>query len=66
MLRGSCTPQLPSGRFQARYSHLGKQVGAADTFATNTDARRWLCNIETDLARGDHFDMSAGSVKFGV
>lgn len=58
--------KLPSGRFQARYSHLGKQVGAADTFATKTDARRWLSSIETDLARGDHFDMSAGSVKFGV
>jgi len=58
--------KLPSGRFQARYSHLGKQVGAKDTFATKTDARRWLSNIETDLARGDHFDESAGRVRFGV
>lgn len=58
--------KLPSGRFQARHSHLGKQVGAKDTFATKTDARRWLSNIETDLARGDHFDESAGRVRFGV
>jgi len=58
--------KLPSGRFQARYSHLGKQVGAPNTFATKTDARRWLSSVETDLARGDHFDVSAGSVKFGV
>lgn len=57
--------KLPSGRFQARYSQLGKQVGAPDTFPTKTDARRWLSSVETDLARGDHFDASAGSVKFG-
>lgn len=57
--------KLPSGRFQARYSHLGRQVGAKHTFATKTDARRWLPSVETDLARGDHFDESAGSVRFG-
>ncbi len=56
--------KLPSGRFQARYSHLGRQVGAPDTFATKTDARRWLSSIETDLTRGEHFDESAGAVKF--
>lgn len=56
--------KLPSGRFQARYSHLGRQVGAPDTFLTKTDARRWLSSVETDLARGDHFDESVGSVKF--
>lgn len=58
--------KLPSGRFQARYSHLGKQVGAKDTFATKTDARRWLSTVETDLARGDHFDESAGRMRFSV
>ncbi len=56
--------KLPSGRFQARYSHLGRQVGANTTFATKTAARRWLSSIETDLARGEHFDESAGSVRF--
>ena len=56
--------KLPSGRFQARYSHLGRQVGAPSTFATKTDARRWLSSIETDLARGEHFDESAGAVRF--
>jgi len=58
--------KLPSGRFQARYSHLGRQVGAKSTFATKTAARQWLSGIETDLRRGDHFDESAGSVRFEV
>ena len=44
---------------------IGKQVGAKHTFATNTNARRWLSSVETDLARGDNFDESAGSVRFG-
>ena len=58
--------KLPSGRFQARYSHLGRQVGAKNTFATKSEARRWLSGIETDLARGVHFDESAGSIRFGA
>lgn len=58
--------KLPSGRFQARYSHLGRQVGASNTFATKTDARRWLSSVETDLVRGDHFDESAGSLKLST
>ena len=56
--------KLPSGRFQARYSHLGRQVTARSTFDTKTAARQWLSGIETDLRRGDHFDESAGSMRF--
>ena len=32
----------PSGRHQARYWYLGKQIPANTTFANKTDARRWL------------------------
>lgn len=56
--------KLPSDQFQARYSHLGRQVSAKTTFATKTAARQWLSSIETDLQRGEHFDKSAGSVRF--
>ena len=41
--------KLPSGRFQARYWHLGKQVSADTTFPNKTDARAFLAGIETDL-----------------
>ncbi len=34
--------RLPSGRFQARYGHLGKQIAADVTFTTKADARAWL------------------------
>jgi hypothetical protein len=30
----------PSGRYQARYWHLGKQVAAETTFTSKTDAHR--------------------------
>ena len=57
--------RLPSGRYQARYWHLGEQVSAGTTFATKTDARAWLSSVETDLRRGDHVDPRAGSERFG-
>src|SRR5215213_1669096 len=53
--------ELPSGRYQARYWHLGEHVSAGTTFATKTEARRWLSSVETDLQRGDHIDPRAGS-----
>jgi integrase len=56
--------KLPSGRFQARYSHLGRQVSAKTTFPTKTGARQWLSSAETDLQRGEHFDESFGSIRF--
>jgi hypothetical protein len=39
---------MSGGRFQARYSHLGKQVAGDTTFATKADARA----CETDKRRG--------------
>ena len=44
--------KLPSGRYQARYWHLGKQVAADTTFANKTDARRWLATVEANPAAG--------------
>lgn len=58
--------KMPSGRFQARYWHLGRQVPADHTFRTKADARVWLASIETDLNRGAHINPSAGSERFGV
>ncbi len=57
--------KLPSGRYQARYWHLGQQVAADTTFATKTDARAFLAGIETDLARGTFVDRDAGRITFG-
>jgi site-specific recombinase XerC len=55
----------PSGRYQARYWHLGRQIPAEDTFASKTDARAWLASVETDIRRGEHVNPSASHVGFG-
>src|SRR5215203_994673 len=57
--------KLPSGRFQARYWHLGKQIAAEHTFVNKTDARRWLSTVEADLVRGDWVDPDAGKIPLG-
>ncbi len=57
--------KLPSGRYQARYWHLGKQVAADTTFASQTDARRWLATVEADMIRGVWVDPDAGRIPFG-
>lgn len=55
--------KLPSGRWQARYpDHSGRAVTAPATFPTKGDAARWLVTVEADMARGQHFDASAGRV----
>ena len=51
--------KLPSGRFQARYRHLGRQIPAEVTFATKGNARAWLAAVETDLRRGVHVERAA-------
>jgi len=58
--------RLPSGRFQARYWHLGDQVSAGTTFTTKTEARAWLASVETDLRRGDFVDPRSGVERFGT
>ena len=45
--------RLPSGRWQARYwDAADNRITAPTTFATKTDAQRWLSAAETDMARG--------------
>ena len=59
--------RLPSGRWQASYQTAdGVRRTAKSTFATKTDADRWLSSIETDLLRGTWVDAEAGKVSLGV
>jgi integrase len=44
--------KLPSGRFQARYWHVGTEHAAPSTFSTKADALAWLSAAETDIHRG--------------
>lgn len=57
--------KLPSGRYRARYTHLGKQVDGPKPFATKSEARAWLSMVQADLQRGDYFDPRAGAIPFG-
>ncbi len=57
--------KLPSGRYQARFWRLGKQVAADTTFASKTDARRWLATVEADMIRGVWVDPDADRIPFG-
>ena len=55
--------KLASGRWQARYrTGTGQRLGAPETFATKTEATRWLAMVEADQARGLWIDPSAGKV----
>jgi integrase len=46
--------RLPSGRWQARYWEpaAGERVTAPRTFASKSEALRWLASVETDRSRG--------------
>jgi integrase len=55
--------QLPSGRWQARYTGPdGRERSAPDTFTTKTAADRWLSAVETDLSRTQWIDPGRGQV----
>ncbi len=57
--------RLQSGRWQSRYKDLqGRQQVAPSTFATKSDASRWLSKLQADMDRGDYFDPKAGAVRF--
>lgn len=56
--------KLPSGRFQARYRHLGRRITADTTFTTKAKARVFLSSVEADLARGTYRDPQAGNMRF--
>ncbi|MFI6682010.1 tyrosine-type recombinase/integrase [Kribbella sp. NPDC050470] len=58
--------KLPSGRFQARYPGPdGIDRPAPNTFASKTDAARWLTLKEAELARDEWIDPAAGEVPLG-
>ncbi len=60
--------KLPSGRWQARFTHpqTGKIQSAQSTFDTKAGAGRWLATMETDLDRGDALDLDRGKIAFGA
>jgi integrase len=56
---------LPSGRWQARYKGPdGTDRPAPKTFATKTEAERWLSLTEAEIIRDDWIDPDAGRVSF--
>ncbi|MFI7158631.1 tyrosine-type recombinase/integrase [Micromonospora chalcea] len=58
--------KLPSGRFQARYRDPdGTDRPAPHTFATKTDADRWLTAVEADILRGTWRNPDLGRVALG-
>jgi integrase len=57
--------RLPSGRWQARYHATdGRLHTAPQTFATKTDATRFLVQVEADLTRGRWSDPRLGRTPF--
>jgi len=57
--------RLPSGRWQARYKGPdGIDRPAPGTFASKTEAERWLALTEAEIIRGDWLDPDAGQVSF--
>jgi hypothetical protein len=57
--------QLPSGRWQARYQGLdGINRPAPKTFASKTEANRWLSLKEAEVIAGDWLNPDAGQVSF--
>jgi integrase len=58
--------QLPSGRWQARYSGPdGLKRPAPRTFATETDANVWLSVIEAEIVQRNWIDPDAGRIPLG-
>jgi integrase len=57
--------RLSSGRWQARYKGPdGIDRPAPNTFATKTEAERWLSLTEAEIIRDDWIDPDAGRVPF--
>jgi integrase len=58
--------RLPSGRYQARYRGPdGVDYPAPGTFATKTEAEKWLARIELDINDDQWLDPGLGKVGFG-
>ncbi|MCA1842584.1 MAG: site-specific integrase, partial [Actinobacteria bacterium] len=58
--------KLPSGRWQVRFRQptTGAYQTAPGTFATKTEAGRWLSMLEADMLRGVWVDPTMGEVCF--
>jgi integrase len=57
--------QLPSGRWQARYRGPdGVDRSAPKTFATKTEANRWLSVKEAEIVSGDWLNPDTGRISF--
>lgn len=57
--------KLPSGRWHGSFvGPSGERVSAPHTFATKTDADRWLSAAELDISRGTWLDGVGGSTPF--
>ncbi|WP_062431320.1 tyrosine-type recombinase/integrase [Herbidospora daliensis] len=57
--------KLPSGRFQARYQGPdGQEYTAPQTFATKTDAEKWLSKAEAEVLQQEWTNPDAGKVLF--
>ena len=57
--------RLPSGRWQARYRGPdGRDHPALSTFATKTDAERWLSLTEADIIKDNWLNPDAGRILF--
>ena len=59
--------KLPSGRWQVRFRdpETDRYRTATQTFATKTEAGRWLSVLEADMTRGHWHDPKRGDVTFG-
>ena len=58
--------KLPSGRYQARYHDPnGIDRPAPYTFATKTDAERWLVSVEADMIKGTWRSPDLGRIALG-
>ena len=58
--------RLPSGRYQARYRGSdGLDRPAPGTFATKTEAEKWLARTEVDIQDDLWLDPDLGRVNFG-
>ena len=55
--------RLPSGRWQARYRGPdGIDRAAPETFATKTEAAKWLTNKEAEINRDDWINPESGQI----
>jgi integrase len=56
--------QRDSGRWTGRYRDRNDKV-VSRTFATKAEAKRWVAQMEADLARGTYVDPRGGQTTFG-